>query len=69
MTVVRISELEDQIVYRREFFNEAVNLYNIRLEQFPDVLVARLFSFRERPLWRIDPPGRESRLSACLRPL
>ena len=54
----RISELEDQIADRREFFNEAVNLYNIRLEQFPDVLVARLFSFRERPLWKIDPAHR-----------
>ena len=54
----RISELEDQIADRREFFNEAVNLYNIRIEQFPDVLVARMFNFSERTLWQIDPEER-----------
>lgn len=55
----RISELEDQIADRREFFNEAVNLYNIRIEQFPDVVVARLFNFSERALWQIDPAQRQ----------
>jgi len=54
----RISELEDQIADRREFLNESVNLYNIRLEQFPDVIVARLFQFTRRTLWQIDPEHR-----------
>lgn len=55
----RISELEDQIADRREFFNDSVNLYNIRIEQFPDVLIARPFGFSERSLWQIDPAHRE----------
>ncbi|MFA5515264.1 MAG: LemA family protein [Desulfuromonadales bacterium] len=55
----RISELEDMIADRRELFNETVNLYNIRLEQFPDVVVARLFNFTGRSLWRIDPAHRQ----------
>lgn len=55
----RISELEDQIADRREFLNESVNIYNIRVEQFPDVLVARLFNFARRTLWRIDPEQRQ----------
>ncbi len=55
----RISELEDQIADRREFFNDSVNLYNIRIEQFPDVLVARVFNFSGRTLWKIDPAHRE----------
>jgi LemA protein len=42
----RITALENTIADRREFYNESVNLNNIRIEQFPDVLVARLFSFR-----------------------
>lgn len=41
----RISGLENGIADRREFYNEAVNLNNVRIEQFPDVLVARLFKF------------------------
>lgn len=54
----RISELEDQIADRREFYNEAVNLYNIRIEQFPDVIIAGLFSFTLRELWKIAPEDR-----------
>ena len=55
----RISELEDQIADRREFLNDSVNLYNIRIEQFPDLLVARPFGFAPRALWQIDPAHRE----------
>jgi len=54
----RISELEDMIADRRELFNEYVNLYNVRLDQFPDVVVARTFNFTARTLWRIDPAHR-----------
>lgn len=42
----RISELENGIADRRELYNDAVNLNNIRIEQFPDLLVARAFSFK-----------------------
>ncbi|MGR9105750.1 MAG: LemA family protein [Gammaproteobacteria bacterium] len=41
----RITGLEDSIADRREFYNESVNNNNIRIEQFPDVLIARLFHF------------------------
>ncbi|MCS3902062.1 LemA protein [Methylohalomonas lacus] len=46
----RISGLEDAIADRREFYNESVNLNNIRIEQFPDVLIARVFRFEAKPL-------------------
>lgn len=55
----RISEIEDQIADRRELFNEYVNLYNIRLDQLPDLIIARLCSFTARKLWTIDPAHRE----------
>jgi LemA protein len=55
----RISELEDQIADRREFLNESVNLFNIRVDQFPDVIIARIFNFTARTLWRIDPAHRQ----------
>jgi len=42
----RISELENSIADRREFYNESVNLNNVRIEQFPDVLVANFFKFK-----------------------
>ena len=42
----RISSLENMIADRREFYNASVNINNVRIEQFPDVLVAQLFRFR-----------------------
>lgn len=41
----RISGLENAIADRREFYNESVNINNVRIAQFPDVIVARLFNF------------------------
>ncbi|MEX6502299.1 LemA family protein [Pseudomonas zhanjiangensis] len=46
----RISGLENGIADRRELYNEAVNLNNVRIEQFPDVLIARAFAFGAAPL-------------------
>ena len=39
----RISALETAIADRREIYNDAVNALNVRVETFPDVLVASLF--------------------------
>jgi LemA protein len=41
----RISGLENAIADRREVYNEAVNNNNVRLEQFPDIILARIFAF------------------------
>lgn len=42
----RITALENSIADRREYYNESVNLNNVRIEQFPDVLIASKFGFR-----------------------
>jgi len=46
----RISGLENAIADRREYYNEAVNNNNVRIEQFPDVIIARQFGFGPRQL-------------------
>lgn len=46
----RISGLENTIADRREFYNDSVNLYNIRIEQIPAVWVAQQIGYRARPL-------------------
>jgi LemA protein len=48
----RISGLENAIADRREFYNESVNINNVRIEQFPDLLVAKLFNFPRFELMR-----------------
>jgi len=50
----RISSLESAIADRREFYNESVNINNTRIEQFPDIIVARLFHFGARDLLEFD---------------
>jgi len=42
----RISQLESAIADRREFYNDSVNINNVRIEQFPELLIARWFKFR-----------------------
>ncbi len=50
----RISQLEEAIADRREVYNEAVNLNNVRIEQFPDVIIARMFNFGAHPLLKFS---------------
>ncbi len=50
----RITSLEEQIADRREFYNECVNVNNVRIEQFPDVIVARLFGFKAAELLKFS---------------
>jgi LemA protein len=50
----RISGLESAIADHREFYNESVNINNTRIEQFPDIIVARLLNFTERDLLEFE---------------
>jgi LemA protein len=55
----RISELEERVADRREFFNDDVNTYNTCIAQFPDVFLARLLKLPPRDLFRIDERDRQ----------
>jgi LemA protein len=41
----RITGLENAIADRREFYNDSVYINNVRIQQFPQVIVARLAGF------------------------
>jgi len=47
----RISGLENEIADRREFYNESVNTYNIRIQSFPDMFVARSMRYEDEDLF------------------
>ena len=49
----RITELENQIADRREFFNDAINLFNTRLQQMPDNLVAGALGMQPRVMFQV----------------
>lgn len=48
----RITGLENQIADRREFYNDSVNVNNVRIQQFPDVIVAGIFNFERKQMLR-----------------
>jgi LemA protein len=54
----RISELEDHIADRREFFNDDINTYNTRINQIPDVFVASLMGLKPRPMFKVSDEDR-----------
>ena len=49
----RISELEEKIADRREFFNDDVNTYNIRIQQLPDVFIANMMKLQRKDLFKV----------------
>jgi LemA protein len=49
----RISDLEEKIADRREFFNDDVNTYNIRIQQLPDVFIARMTGMQHKDLFKV----------------
>jgi LemA protein len=49
---MRISELEERIADRREFFNDGVNTYNTRISQFPDLCMAKVMKLSPREMFR-----------------
>jgi len=55
----RISELEERIADRREFFNDDVNTYNTRIGQIPEVFLASVMSLKPRQLFQVSDSDRQ----------
>jgi LemA protein len=50
----RISGLEQAIADRREIYNDTVNVNNVRIAAFPDVLIATRYDFEPAHLLKFD---------------
>ena len=50
----KLVDTEDQLQHARRFYNGAVNQYRIRLESFPQVIVARAFGFEPLPFFETE---------------
>jgi LemA protein len=55
----RVSAIESQIADRREFYNDSVNSYNIRIASVPDLLVARIMGLTPKEMFQVLPSERE----------
>ena len=54
----RISEIENQIADRREYYNDTVTTFNTRIQQIPDRLVADMLSCVPAELFQVDAEDR-----------
>jgi LemA protein len=49
-----LTDVENTIQYARRYYNGAVRLFNVRIESFPDTLVARMFRFRMAEYFELE---------------
>lgn len=49
-----LSETEDKVAYSRQFYNDAVTIYNNKLQMFPGNIIAKMFGFKEEDLFDSD---------------
>lgn len=50
----RITGLENELADRREFYNDSVNIYNIRIHSIPDVIVARMMKCTDEQFFKVS---------------
>ena len=55
-----LSETEEKIVYARQFYNDAVTIYNNKTQMFPGALIARVFGFKEEALFNVTEEARKA---------
>jgi LemA protein len=56
----RVTALENQIADRREFYNESVAIFNTRIRQFPDMIVANMMGYIEREMYKVAEAEKKS---------
>ena len=50
----RITELESEIADRREFYNDCVNAFNVRIQEVPDTFIASFMNLRPQAMFKVD---------------
>jgi LemA protein len=50
----QLAEIEDHLQMARRYYNGAVRNFNIGIQSFPDVIVARLFGFQEAAFFELE---------------
>lgn len=50
----RITDLENEIADRREFYNDAVNTFNILIQEIPDTFIASFMSLTPRAMYKVE---------------
>ena len=54
-----LADVETQITFSRQFFNDTVTMYNTQLQVFPSNIFAMFFGFKEENLFLLDRNAQE----------
>jgi LemA protein len=49
-----LASTENKVAFSRQFYNDSVMSYDNKREQFPAVIFAGMFGFKEEPYWKIE---------------
>jgi len=55
-----IGDTEDKVAYSRQFYNSTVMDYNVKVKVFPNMLLAGVFGFKEKPFFKTEEEERKS---------
>jgi LemA protein len=54
-----LTSTENKISFARQFYNDSVMTYNVRIQQFPSNLIAGMFNFTERQFFQAEETDKE----------
>ncbi len=54
-----LSDTEGKIAFARQFYNDTVQKFNIRIQVFPAVLIAGMLGFQNQPFFTLDDASQE----------
>ena len=52
--------IENKISFSRQFYNDTVTMYNTKLQIFPSNIIAGMFNFTSRDLFKTDDEARKN---------
>ena len=55
-----LNEIEENIAYKRSFYNETVRMYNDKIMTVPSNIVANIFNFKEKEYFQINEKEKEN---------
>ena len=63
----QLADTENQLQYARRYYNGAVNLYNNRLQRFPDLVIANTFNFKPAEFFQLDDDAKAAAPAVALK--
>ena len=57
---MKLTKVEDDIANSRKYYNGVVRIFNNKVEMFPSNLVAKLFGYKSKPMFKISADERDN---------